>query len=86
MLEIHPMLQFPLLLLCTYRALEASLMSSRRHAVRHNGATNQVMPEYEDEITLAMRLSQEEAWRQEEELRRECEMIEEAIRLSLQEK
>lgn len=56
------------------------------HQLPQNGETNQVVPEFEDEISLAMRLSKEEAWRQEEELRREREMIEEAIRLSLQEK
>lgn len=68
-------------------------MSSRQqivsngHALPVAAAAAAIPPELnDDELSLALRLSQEEAWRQEEELRREREMIEEAIRLSLQEK
>lgn len=62
-------------------------MSSHSIAPPPNGQINQALtPEFEDEsLSLALRLSHEEALRQEAELRREREMIEEAIRLSLQE-
>lgn len=47
---------------------------------------HEIPPEYEDDsLSMALRLSKEDAWRHEQELRREQEMIEEAIRLSLQE-
>lgn len=71
-----------------YRALEASLLSGGAYSGPRNGEpVNNVPPELEDEsLSLALQLSKEDAWRRDQELRREQEMIEEAIRLSLQEK
>lgn len=63
-------------------------MSSGAYATppQNGESNNEIPPEYEDDsLSMALRLSKEDAWRHEQEVRREQEMIEEAIRLSLQE-
>lgn len=66
-------------------------MSSFQCIAKVNGENNgEISPPVQnniadDGLSLALRLSKEDAFRREEELRREQEMIEEAIRLSLQE-
>lgn len=71
------------------RALELSLGYTNGTNGENNGTLSPVYA-VDDDLTLALRqsiaLSKEEENRREIELRREQEMIEEAIRLSLQEK
>lgn len=80
----HPRL-FPSFLIPHCRALELSLGYTNGTNGENNGALSPAFAT-EDDLTLALRVSMEEQNRRELELRREQEMIEEAIRLSLQEK